>query len=357
MVFRIVPALVSLVIVLLLLEVYVRIFLKERVDTDLLMAGFKPTSVQSFIRQSPDPAIHFELKPSVSMDWYGSRVVTGPEGYRVSDEVEEAREGVVRIAVLGDSSSFGWLVNYRDSYPERYRRQMEAYTQAPTELRNYSVPGYNTKQELHTFLTKVMSYKPDLLIVHRDHNDPDPTGIYGLPYYLRPKYGDNIFHSALIKYILRRFRRFQHRNKSSNSKEGHEYVGVYIVGGRLYEDHLKDFQRLAEATRSLNIPTVVILFNAFVNADENYENDSGYIKLHKQLRNRLTDMGFHVLDMYPLYQAELQRRGWPDLSEWWISSNEPVDGHPNAQGHQYIADKLFEYTLAHPELKAIFQEK
>ena len=62
-------------------------------------------------------------------------------------------------------------------------------------------------------------------------------------------------------------------------------------------------------------------------------------------------MGYRVLDLYPLYQAVLRQRGWADLSPWWRSVK-PLDGHPNAEGHRFIAQRLLDYILADAELSA-----
>jgi len=56
---------------------------------------------------------------------------------------------------------------------------------------------------------------------------------------------------------------------------------------------------IAEAA-NLNIPVVVVIFIANASADPEYEKGSIYLSLHKSLAKRLIDMGYYVLDLYPV---------------------------------------------------------
>lgn len=351
-------AALSVLCSLLLAETYIRLLLKDHVDTELLKSSLERASIKSFIQPSENPQLYFELKPNLDIDFQGSSIVTDANGYRISKKPQaEMQEGAVRIAVLGDSTSFGWRVDYESSYPEKYSQQIEADTNVPIELRNYSVPGYNSKQELYLFLDKIIDYQPDLLILHYDHNDSEPTGFYQPPNYMLPEYGDNPLNSALIKFTVRQLKTFQNRNTLNFDKDQHQYLAGYIVGGPLYDEHLLALQELAVKTQSLNIPSVVVLFFAFVKVDKNFEESPHYVLLHKNLKVELEEMGFNVLDLYPSYQAKMQAMGWSNLSNWWISKEEPLDGHPNSAGHQFIADRLVEYTHQQATLMKIFNER
>lgn len=110
------------------------------------------------------------------------------------------------MAALGDSTAFGWGVEYEASFPEIFRQRMEALSGKSIELRNYAVPAYNSEQESRLFTQRVLrSYSPNLLILSYDHNDPEPavgTFLGAAP----PEYGDNPLHSTLGKYVLRKAR-------------------------------------------------------------------------------------------------------------------------------------------------------
>ena len=98
-----------------------------------------------------------------------------------------------------------------------------------------------------------------------------------------------------------------------------------------------------------------MIFYAFVERNDEYERDLHYIMMHKNLGARLSGMGFSVLDLYPLHQAKMREMGWRDLSEWYVAGTPQKDAHPNAEGHQFIAEKLVEHTLRQPALKEVFE--
>ncbi len=345
----------SLVICLLLADLCIRIFYKSSVDTELLTARLQVGSIKDMIQPSRDPALHYEMKPDLEMDHFGATVSTSPDGIRISGQASDLPLQRIRLAVLGDSTSFGWRVDYNDSYPEIYRQHMERTANVPIELKNASVPGYNSSQELLVFLNKVIPYEPDLLILHYDHNDSYPNDHFHSATYLHPTYGDNPLSSALVKLSLRTYRRWQYAISLSYDQGQHEHIGGYIVSGPLYDAHLQALQTIATRTRELGIPTIVVVFTSDAVADERMLTDPDYVTLHANLVARLVEMKFHVLDLFPLHQARLRKMGWSNLSEWWVSNEEPPDRHPNRDGHQFISEQLVEYTHRQPELLKIFK--
>lgn len=350
---------ISLAASLLMAEAGVRVFLKRLVDTELLRAKLDETSIKPLIQLTSDMEIFYELKPGLRTKFRGSSVFTDAEGVRVSGRggsPPDTRTGAGRIAVLGDSTSFGFRIEYDDTYAEKLRRQLEAETGVRPELRNYSVPGYNAKQETRLFLDKVLDYKPDLVILHHDHNDAQATGFADPPDHLRPEYGDNPLRSALVKLALRQLgaRRNSWSVRWDDSKN--EYYGPYIVRGPLYDQHLASRRELASQARARGIPVIALIFNAFVRADPDFERSQIYVRLHRELGDKLEAMGFYVLDLYPSYQRLLRQKGWTDLSPWWVE-RKMADAHPNPQGHQFIADTLLEYLHQKPELMRVFHKK
>lgn len=191
---------------LLLAEVYVRLFLKNQVDTDRLRARINAGSIAAFVRRSEDPVLGYELIPNKVARLRNSTVCVSADGYRGPYPELVRAPATIRIAVIGDSTAFGWGVDYEETYPERFRARMEALVGQPVELRNYAVPGYNSEQECRQFTQRILSsYSPNLLVLGYDHNDPEPAltskAFLGG---LLPEDGDNPFHSHLLKYVIRK---------------------------------------------------------------------------------------------------------------------------------------------------------
>lgn len=340
----------ALSVFLVTLEIGVRLVLGDMVDTEALQEALDQTSIRQIIQPSGNRELFYELRPNLSTRFRESIVHTSEEGYRIAAVEADLPEDRIRVALLGDSTPFGYRVDYEDTYGERFRLRMEAATGRSIELRNYAVPGYNAKQELKIFLDHATRYRPHLVILHNDHNDAQETGFGYPPGYLTPTYGNNPLRSALLKLVIRRGRILQNRLTAMRDDRGHEYFEGYIVRGPLYEEFLGSRAELAAELQRQGIPGIAVLFNAFVKSDGDSEE---YRQLHRKLDDAFTAMGFHVLDLYPAYQEILAREGWTDLSEWWVAK-EPIDGHPNPEGHAFIAETLAEFVLSRPELAGVF---
>jgi hypothetical protein len=340
----------SLLLSLAAAEAYVRWFRSDLVDTNVLRARLTEGSIAHLIQPTDAPGLIYELKPNNSGRLLASQINTGPEGYRIDPDVPPpaAPTGIPRIAVLGDSTSFGWGVEYRQSYPELVRGRIETRLGVPIEMRNYSVPGYNTEQELALLRQRVIAYRPDVLILHHDPNDSDPVGlgVNVTPEYLAPEHGDNALSSSLLKLLIRELRIRQNRRAFEQDNDA-TLVGSSIAGGSLYDRHLKGLESIASVAEDLHSPIVAILFNARITADDQYQDSEIYQVFHRGLQERLEAMGFLVLDLFPFYQAKMKQEGWTDLTPLWRF---PGDAHPNPAGHRIIADAVTEYIMNQRDL-------
>ncbi len=155
---------------------------------------------------------------------------------------------------------------------------------------------------------------------------------------------------------MRRFSIFHRLETAPFDKDRHEYVGPFIADGPRFDAHLADLQEMGRILREdLGVPAVAVLFNTAAEREEDWQDSPMYVRLHKRIGEALGGFGFHVVDLYPHYQAEMQRRGWRDLKPWWLHQGEPVDRHPNVDGHRFIASRLLRHILDQPELMAVLQ--
>ena len=346
-------AVVATVTALLCAEACVKVFFLDQVDTELMLQHLRRWSIRDLKRPLEDPRIGFDLKPDLNQVVRGVLYRTSSDGRRIPEHPTNTPGDAVRFAVVGDSSSFGWGVAYEASYPERFRRKMEDLTGVPVALANFSVPAYNSEQEREMFFRRVVAYEPDLVILHHDHNYASPIAHYRYKG-LHPSYGDNVLHSGLIKLALRRYRTWRDPDPQQRLRETHELVVTYIASGPIYDQHLRALEDIVEKARTMGAPVIAVLFHAYVYFDPDYQSSPVYVRLHKQLSGHLGGMGYHVLDLYPLYQAKMREMGWHDLREWWVAKADPHDPHPNVEGHRFIADRLVEFARHDPVLMEAF---
>ena len=341
--FAVVTVVISTLVALGAAESLVRLFFKHEIDKEILQKRFDAINFGSFTRPSTNPELVFELIPSIDVEWWGSRVVADDDGYcRISGEVHEPKDPRAKIALLGDSTAFGWRVEYEETYGEVLRRRLCADTGLSLALRNFSLPGYQSRQLRVCCQDRVIPWKPDLLILHYDHNDANPVNRKPRGY-MPIDYGDNFLGSSLIRFAARRYREWQIYGLTElsikNSSNRNKFLGNYCFAGPRYERHMIEMKRIAKLVRDAGIPCVVFIFNTRVVRAKEFEGDPMYRLLHKPLVERLSDMGFHVVDSYPFSQQLMAKSDWSDLSLTWL---EPNDAHPSPRGHQLLAGYLFE---------------
>jgi len=337
---RILLLFLSLIFALTLAEAYIRLFHFNEVDAEALTEKLKSISIRSLTIPSSDPDIYYRLKPDLNIIIQGVKFLTNKNGFRIPEKKTVSQSDSIRIAVIGDSTSFGWKVPYEYSYPEVTRKILEEKTGKSIEMKNFSVPGYNSLQELYTFKAHVVEFHPDILILHHDHNDADPASSFQPPDFFDPHYGDNILHSDLMKFLIRRFQIARNMKDRELMHTDTKRTGEFISGGYLYDRHLDALEELAIICKKIDCHPIAILYASDITPKSNWESGNYYIKLHKNVQKKMSDMGYEVLDLFPEYQKVLQEKKWSDFSKWWISAQEPKDSHPNIDGHKFIAETL-----------------
>ncbi len=337
---RLRTTLLALLAGLLLAEGGVRLLLPHETETRLLARQLEQVSLDSVTRPSADPALYFELRPGLDLVVDGARVVTDALGCRVPATPAPPRPpgagAPLRLAVLGASTSYGFRLPYELSYPPQLAARLEGALGRPVELRNFATPAWNAEQQARDFETRVLAWRPDLVLWHYDHRDAFPMLLPGQPLSLPPDFGDNLLHSAALKLLLRRLHERALRSRAHDGS-GHASVDHYFTAGPLYERHLDALRRVGEQARARALPVALVIFDAFLKPDDSAL--AHFDGLHRELVPRLQACGFEVLDLFEPLRAQMLGAGWSDLSPFWIS-RQPLDGHPNAAGHAWLAATL-----------------
>ncbi len=154
----------SILIGLLLLEGGLRV----------LLGNFGQSKV---LQRSENTEVCLELKPETQMLYTGWRARVAPShmiinsyGFRGPEVKLAQSEGTLRVAVLGDSFTFGQGVNYAESYPAVLEDQLQdGGIQA--EVLNFGVPGHSTPQSVALAQARVTPLKPDVVLLSVFAND------------------------------------------------------------------------------------------------------------------------------------------------------------------------------------------
>jgi lysophospholipase L1-like esterase len=86
-----------------------------------------------------------------------------------------------RVALIGDSHSFGFGVRFADTAAEVAARVLGRRMSGPVEVLNFGVNGYNTEQELAVLRAEALAFAPDVVVLQVSSNDHEPAS-YADPY-------------------------------------------------------------------------------------------------------------------------------------------------------------------------------
>jgi lysophospholipase L1-like esterase len=93
------------------------------------------------------------------------RIRTDAHGLRLGHPIGRKKPGVFRIAVLGDSFTFGALIRERHVYVDVVGRLLSKQSARPIEVANLGVSAYAVPQERATLEEEGPGLKPDLVLV------------------------------------------------------------------------------------------------------------------------------------------------------------------------------------------------
>jgi lysophospholipase L1-like esterase len=242
-------------------------------------------------RYADNPALVYELKPSFRVATKGVRVRTNAWGMRDDEYPQIKPEGATRIAVIGDSITFGHtLPSYQQTYPKLLEARLNYSGSGSFEVLNMAVVGYNSAQEEIVLKEKVSKFKPDTIIVGFCLNDDTYTdGLGMLARETAPWSLGSRLHSRLFSYFA------------------HKYERIYFAA-RTDWGKVRSFFQALSAYRDQNKSAVLVLVFPYL-----FEDAAGYEQKPKHAllkamaqEHRLTLMDY--LDEWASIQAPERRR-------------------------------------------------
>ncbi len=282
---------------------------------------------QSLYRPSSVPGLSYEMVPLRNGTFEGMQVRTNSLGMRGG---EPAPPGpfLYRIAVLGDSFTFGFGVSEEETYPAllgKILNESPSGRQYHFEVLNLGVVGYTSRDEAAMMKARAVPLHPRLVVVGYVLNDPEIDPRQSLhKYFDSPVWWRN-FHVLRLLHL------------------GWNWVDVWRFGGGDYIRYLhapdRDkwksvvtaFADIRSAAGAEGARVVVAIFPLVPK-----EGWAGYRYrgIHLQVGEAARADGFEVVDLLPVFSR------YPP-EEVRLSSE---DDHPSPLGHalaaRAIADAL-----------------
>ncbi len=245
-------------------------------------------------------------------------------------------EGAIRIAIIGDSVTFGRGIREEDRFSNRLEDYLNAVeSSCHFEVLNFGWPGSETIDHLNVFKNTVFKVHPDFVLLQWSINDVEGPDKSGLPEQI------SLIPIHSIHFLLYRVSAFyflldlqwQMIIQSicrSTSYEGYlfqRFGDPESPDSREYVDLLKE---LVGECRKREIPLGLILFPYVVpDLAESYP----FRYLHELVRAVCDQEGVPCVDLLDTYAQ------YRDHKALWVNR---FDNHPSPLAHRLAAEKLME---------------
>lgn len=113
----------------------------------------------------------YELQPGFRLKSGAFDISINSLGLRGPKVSIQKPTGVQRIAVIGGSSVYGYLVNDDQVAARLLEARLQATMDQPFEVLNAGVPGYDLAQSTARFREVVLPMQPDIVILYLGYND------------------------------------------------------------------------------------------------------------------------------------------------------------------------------------------
>lgn len=264
-------------------------------------------------------------------NWLRSAVRTNHYGYRAAEFEEVKAPGVYRVAVLGDSFTFGNGVGEAARFSNLVG---EAVKGRGIEVLNFGVPGNNWPEHVATLERRVLRLRPDFVLLQWGTNDVElDADIRNRPPAAHP-IANRDWHEWLFArsafYILLDAK----WAALMPWRPRPEPYDAYVT--RLYGDPASEGARHAEALMRRFIALcrergvevgLVLVPDTGVRLDRDYP----YRFLHERVLALCGELGVTCRDLRDAFAAV------PDRLTLWVS---PFDSHPSVLANRLIADEV-----------------
>ncbi|NQU20855.1 MAG: SGNH/GDSL hydrolase family protein [Candidatus Nealsonbacteria bacterium] len=296
--------------------------------------GSLPSGMMEMLRFSDDVYLGWELKPGV-LDHNST-------GLRGAEVAREKPAHVRRIAILGDSVTYGLHTTAVEAYPSVLRSRLDETGIGPVEVLNFGVPGYNTFQEYTLLQTRALRFDPDLVVMTFTADDVETSPVIinvdGEMCLLRNHFeGIGLLNNSAHWSVFRasHFYRFLYKQMVvATAARGAEFDAVYVRPDVQWENVL----RTAELCRREQTPLLLVLspFLLPPEGDVDRAEFERYQEAMDQIRRLARESGIELLDLGPLYAEHTGE----------MKVHPPDDHeHLNAEGHRLVAEALLEKVL------------
>jgi lysophospholipase L1-like esterase len=284
--------------------------------------------------KEPDPKgeISHVHRTNASAELMGVEVKLNSLGHRGPELTQPKSPDIKRVFVLGSSVTMGWGVPldkmFTSTVKERFDKERPLGPNVSIELANAGIGNYNTLAQSVLFNRQYPIVKPDLVVLHYFISDPEPRPAARNSPVLR--------YSMLAAYFFDRFRTLTLAAQGKTDLFKH-YSDVYRDDAPNWRETLGYIGKMRDTAAADHVPFLIMIIPDF----HNVAIGTPYAALYEKIDAGFKGLNIPTINTFP----ELQRRYGGHEQDLWI---QPDDPHPNAKGHEVMADMLYDY-LKKPE--------
>lgn len=274
-----------------------------------------------------------------SRDWARGNIVLNEYGFRERSFATVKPTGIYRIAVIGDSFTFG-----NGLLPaERYSDRLDAWLPDRFEVLNFGTPGDNTPHHLDALRASVLQTHPDFVLLQWFVNDIEgndltrrPVASNLVPFTSIHRWLNG--HSAFYAVGNLRWRELQVALGVSPNFTDYLRTRAGDAGSDDARREAATLRRIIETSRLAGAEVGIVLF-----PDAGYDLGAAYpfAFLHERTLAVCREMAVPCLDLRESFAKLHNRRSL------WVS---PFDHHPSARANDIAAAdilRVFQPFWAH----------
>jgi lysophospholipase L1-like esterase len=269
--------------------------------------------------------------------WKEHHVKLNTWGYRDRDFSIQKPDGVYRIAVVGDSLTYGQGIAEQERFSNLIETKLNEGS-GGYQVLNFGRPGTETVDHLAAINTLVLKSKPDFILLQWYINDfeGEVTTPRPAPHPLIPHWGiHSLLHSSSALYYL--------LNQQWSALQTHlgfvasyqDYL-LHLLGDPSTAESrqaIKTLDELIDTSLRHDIPIAIVLF-----PDTGYQEGRPYPYgyLHERVLESCKKKQIPCLDIMAVLAP------YYDLQEFRKLRASRLDGHPSAMVNQLAADRILE---------------
>ena len=257
-----------------------------------------------------------------------------PHPSRLHPHIREGGAAHLKIALIGDSFTYGSANDWDDAYGRRLERLLNLNEKTPpAEVRIWAERGSATVQQVK-YLRRAVEYEADLVILGIFLNDTEQPGDQwlGLSRKLRRPQTPTGWALPLLRTsraLAWLYQRYENQRSRREQRAYIEYIfDPEYTGWKRFVSALETFD---EITEEEDIPFVAVVFPGLGNLSSSYNRSP-----HEKIGAELERLGVPTLDLADslVEKAAVRMAAYPK-----------IDTHPSEIAHRIAAHAIFDFLL------------